>query len=293
LINDIDKLNDMTVGRMTIALDKSWNNIKWVLTDVDDTLTWQGQLPPQTLVALANLRQANIKVVAVTGACAGWCDHIAQLWPVDAVLGENGAFIMEKVNGALTITTAVELSQMRDEQEKLKHQINDILQDYPQLNLTLDQAYRLCEVAIDIGQNRPEVDPAIVSEVVTKIGLLGASATASSIHINAWYGQHSKKQTSLRFLREQGLTEQQIQQQVCYVGDSLNDQQMFATLPLTIGVANIKDYWLKLEHHPSIVMSQPGGYGFAEFVQLLLEKLSQHNSHDTKSNELGLFTKYN
>ena len=31
-------------------------------------------------------------VVPVTGRPAGWCDHIARMWPVDAVVGENGAF---------------------------------------------------------------------------------------------------------------------------------------------------------------------------------------------------------
>jgi len=30
----------------------------------------------------------------VTGRPAGWCDHIARFWPVDAVVGENGAFWM-------------------------------------------------------------------------------------------------------------------------------------------------------------------------------------------------------
>jgi len=156
-------------------LGKSWQQVEWVLTDVDDTLTWQGALPPESLIALQKLQQHNIKVVAVTGACAGWCDHIAQLWPVDAVLGENGAFLLQKHAGELTLTTAQPLDVIRDLQAKLKLQIETILVDYPQLNLTLDQAYRLCEVAIDIGQNRPVVDPQIVSEILAKIHALGAS----------------------------------------------------------------------------------------------------------------------
>ena len=28
---------------------------------------------------------------ADTGLLAGWCDHIARMWPVDGVVGENGA----------------------------------------------------------------------------------------------------------------------------------------------------------------------------------------------------------
>ncbi|MBB1462570.1 MULTISPECIES: HAD-IIB family hydrolase [Vibrio] len=255
---------------MEHQLGNDWQHINWVLTDVDDTLTWQGSLPPETLIALQKLRDNGIKVVAVTGACAGWCDHIAQLWPVDAVLGENGAFLLEKQDGALQLSSETPLEQVRKNQAKLKQEVEAILLSYPDLSLTLDQSYRLCEVAIDIGQNRKPVDPETVQAVLERIHALGAHATASSIHINAWYGEHSKKNAVHRFLTNKGLSLEQIHNQACYVGDSMNDQQMFESLPLTVGVANIKHYWDKLDHHPSKVMSQPGGYGFAEFVDALL-----------------------
>ncbi|KPL96694.1 HAD-IIB family hydrolase [Vibrio splendidus] len=255
---------------MEHQLGNDWQHINWVLTDVDDTLTWQGSLPPETLIALQKLRDNGIKVVAVTGACAGWCDHIAQLWPVDAVLGENGAFLLEKQDGALQLSSETPLEQVRQNQAKLKQEVEAILLSYPDLSLTLDQSYRLCEVAIDIGQNRKPVDPETVQAVLERIHALGAHATASSIHINAWYGEHSKKNAVHRFLTNKGLSLEQIHNQACYVGDSMNDQQMFESLPLTVGVANIKHYWDKLDHHPSKVMSQSGGYGFAEFVDALL-----------------------
>jgi HAD superfamily hydrolase (TIGR01484 family) len=252
------------------TLTSDWKTVQWVLTDVDDTLTWQGKLPPETLIALADLQQAGLKVVAVTGACAGWCDHIAQLWPVDAVIGENGAFIMEKKGGYLTLTSDASMSAIKQKQAKLKTQVMDVLADYPDLNLTLDQSYRLCEVAIDIGQNRGAVAPDIIAQVVSKINKLGAHATASSIHINSWYGDHSKKITSLNFLQEKGLSKAEIISQACYIGDSMNDQFMFASLPKSVGVANVKHYWDKLQHHPEFVMTEPGGYGFAQFSKQLL-----------------------
>ncbi|MCG9625170.1 HAD-IIB family hydrolase [Vibrio mediterranei] len=255
---------------MTNPLSSEWKQINWVLTDVDDTLTWDGSLPPDTLIALQSLRDNDIKVVAVTGACAGWCDHIAQLWPVDAVLGENGAFLLEKKDGALKITTERALEQIRADQAKLKQQVLDILSDFPDLALTLDQSYRLCEVAIDIGQNCEPVDPQIVQQVLTRIHALGAHATASSIHINAWYGDHSKRHSSLSFLKGKGIEGNKVDEQCCYVGDSLNDQLMFERLPLTVGVANISHYWDKLEHKPSLVMTKPGGFGFAEFAEKLI-----------------------
>ncbi|RBW47016.1 hydrolase [Psychromonas sp. B3M02] len=252
------------------TLTNEWKDVQWVLTDVDDTLTWEGQLPPETLIALSALQQAGLKVVAVTGACAGWCDHIAQLWPVDAVIGENGAFIMEKKSGFLTLTSGESMPTIIKKQSVLKQQIMDILADYPDLELTLDQSYRLCEVAIDIGQNRTPVSPDVIAEVISKIKTLGANATASSIHINSWYGDHSKKATSFSFLQEKGLSQAQIIKTACYIGDSLNDELMFANLPKSVGVANIKNYWSKLKHHPQVVMSESGGYGFAEFSKLLL-----------------------
>ena len=255
---------------MEEQLNAQWKDINWVFTDVDDTLTWEGSLPPETLIALQKLRDNGIKVVAVTGACAGWCDHIAQLWPVDAVLGENGAFLLKKESGSLKISTNLPLTDIRANQAKLKQQIEAILTRYPELSLTLDQEYRLCEVAIDIGQNCEPVDQKIVQAVLKEIHALGAHATASSIHINAWYGEHSKRNAVSQFLEEQGLSEEQIHQHACYVGDSMNDQQMFESLPLTVGVANIQHYWDKLDHHPSLVMSKPGGYGFAEFTEKLL-----------------------
>ncbi|WP_425667429.1 HAD family hydrolase [Vibrio tubiashii] len=261
---------------MEKLLSKEWKSIEWVLTDVDDTLTWQGKLPPETLIALSELQQQGIKVVAVTGACAGWCDHIAQLWPVDAVLCENGAFTLEKSTKGISLTSSVPLQKMREQQSQLKQQVEDILADYPQVNLTLDQAYRLCEVAIDIGQNREPLSANIVEQIVARIHELGAHATASSIHINAWYGNHSKRNSAFEYLKSKGLTEQDVLTKCCYVGDSLNDQQMFETLPLTVGVKNIQHYWHKLTHKPSLVMTQPGGYGFAEFAkQLLAQKETQ------------------
>ncbi|MGF1682413.1 HAD-IIB family hydrolase [Photobacterium minamisatsumaniensis] len=258
------------MNQITNELSKEWKDIEWVLTDVDDTLTWKGQLPPETLIALQTLRDAGKKVVAVTGACAGWCDHIAQLWPVDAVLGENGAVIMEKEGGYLTLRSGTPLEEISENQAKLKVQVLEILAGYPELSLTLDQAYRLCEVAIDIGQNRDKVDDEIIEEIVSKIHALGAHATASSIHINAWYGEHSKKATATSFLKQKGLSESEIIQHACYVGDSMNDQYMFEILPKSVGVSNIRHYWDRLAYHPSVVMDNPGGFGFAEFTKKLL-----------------------
>ncbi|MFO7597870.1 MAG: HAD hydrolase family protein, partial [Desulfocurvibacter africanus] len=66
--------------------------IRFVLTDIDDTLTDNGRLGAEAYAALESLRSHGMKVVPITGRPAGWCDHIARMWPVDGVVGENGAF---------------------------------------------------------------------------------------------------------------------------------------------------------------------------------------------------------
>ena len=66
--------------------------VRIVLTDIDDTLTTDGRLPADAYAALERLDAAGIQVVPITGRPAGWCDHIARMWPVRAVVGENGAF---------------------------------------------------------------------------------------------------------------------------------------------------------------------------------------------------------
>ena len=63
-----------------------------VLVDIDDTLTTDGQAHRAGVRGARAPARRGLRVVPVTGRPAGWCDHIARMWPVDAVVGENGAF---------------------------------------------------------------------------------------------------------------------------------------------------------------------------------------------------------
>ena len=68
--------------------------IEGVLTDIDETVSSHGRLTAEAYGAMEALKKAGFRVIPVTGRPAGWCDHIARFWPVDAVVGENGAFCM-------------------------------------------------------------------------------------------------------------------------------------------------------------------------------------------------------
>jgi hydroxymethylpyrimidine pyrophosphatase-like HAD family hydrolase len=71
---------------------KAKPHIRYVLTDIDDTLTIKGRLTTVVFAAMEDLQRAGIRVVPITGRPAGWCDHIARMWPVYGLVGENGAF---------------------------------------------------------------------------------------------------------------------------------------------------------------------------------------------------------
>ena len=75
--------------------------IRGLLFDIDDTLTTEGRLTGEAYAAMERLRKAGKLLVPITGRPAGWCDHIARLWPVDAVVGENGAFYFSHTQGRL------------------------------------------------------------------------------------------------------------------------------------------------------------------------------------------------
>lgn len=247
--------------------------IKWLLTDVDDTLTLNGQLPAPTLQALQALQTAGINVVAVTGACAGWCDQFAKLWPLHTVIGENGAFYMQSQGKQFVQHFTKPLSLMQSEQKTLLAQLSLLLKDYPGVEFATDQAFRFCDVAIDIAQYRDRLPQSQINALLLKINKMSVNgqrvnATASSIHINVWLGQHNKRSASAELLQQYGVDIRS--DQVLYVGDSPNDQPLFEVVKNSIGVANISDYLAQLTVAPQFITSEPGGKGFFQVAEHLL-----------------------
>ncbi|WP_211084952.1 HAD-IIB family hydrolase [Marinomonas profundi] len=255
------------------SLDKSaCQGLRFILSDFDDTLTWEGRLPVDTLRALAQLEANGIKVIPVTGGCAGWSDMIARSLPVDGVITEGGAcFIGKTPDRHLSYAFWREEAEMRAEQARLLTQVNQLLAEYPRLRLARDQAYRLTDVAIDYAQ---DVKPAAIADkdaCLAALIAMGLNAKASSIHINVCSQGYDKFSMAQRVLGEvYGLTEAQQQEQVLYVGDAPNDESMFARFPLSVGVANIAEHLHKMQHRPRYQTRQPGGLGFAELADVIL-----------------------
>ena len=92
-----------------------------VLCDIDDTLTLHGRLPAVAFAALEQLRRAGMAVVPITGRPAGWCDHIARMWPADGVVGENGAFYFRYDDAARKMTRVYAQTPAERQHNRARH----------------------------------------------------------------------------------------------------------------------------------------------------------------------------
>jgi HAD superfamily hydrolase (TIGR01484 family) len=249
------------------------NQIRFVLTDIDDTLTINGRLPASVFTAMENLQHAGIHVIPITGRPAGWCDHIARMWPVDGLVGENGAFYFyyDNQNKSMRRRYWKSETQRHADRKRLKELQKTILQKIPGAQLSADQAYREADLAIDFCEDVPRLPQSAIDKIVHLFHQSGATAKISSIHVNGWFGNYDKLSMTKLLLKEvYQINLNQKKDLVLFIGDSPNDCPMFAFFPNAVGVANIREFEDVLEPEPAWVTKQLGGYGFAEMVDRLL-----------------------
>lgn len=247
--------------------------LRAVLCDIDDTLTWEGRLPAVAYQALEDLRRSGLIVVPITGRPAGWCDHIARMWPVDGIVGENGAFYFSYDVPSRQMTRRYWRTpeQRRDDRARLDRIKARILAEVPGADVASDQCYREADLAIDF---REDVDPLAVEQVERIVGLFeqaGATAKISSIHVNGWFGDYDKlSMTACMFDQVFSVDIGACAETVAFVGDSPNDVPMFEFFPNAVGVANVKDCVGSLSSSPRWITRNPGGFGFAEFADAVI-----------------------
>jgi HAD superfamily hydrolase (TIGR01484 family) len=246
-----------------------------VLADIDDTLSTEGRITAAAYTALERLRAAGLLVVPVTGRPAGWCDHIARMWPVDAVVGENGAFYMRYDHGRRRLVTRnvagpAELAARRD---RLRDVGERVLREVPGTAWASDQAYRVADIAIDYCEDVPRLPRAGVERIVALMREAGLTAKVSSIHVNGWIGAYDKLGMTRTLLAEIFDTDLDARRdQFIFIGDSPNYAPMFEFFPLSVGVANVRDYAGLLGQEPKFVTVGRSGAGFVELAELLIHR---------------------
>ena len=248
-------------------------SIRGVLADIDDTITTHGRLTSDAYAALARLRAAGMRVIPITGRPAGWCDHIARMWPVDAVVGENGACCMRYDEGAHKLVKRYMVDdEARAGHRRRLHAIGrKILAAVPGAALASDQHYRESDLAIDFCEDVQPLPRAAVDLIVSMMQEEGMTAKVSSIHVNGWFGSYDKLTMTKRLFTEAfGEDLDAGRARYVFAGDSPNDAPMFAYFPNAVGVANVAPFLDRIATPPAYVTTQEAGAGFVEIADFLL-----------------------
>jgi HAD superfamily hydrolase (TIGR01484 family) len=251
------------------ALDAA--HVKAVLFDIDDTLTTSGKLSAEAYTALDELKRAGKLVVPVTGRPAGWCDHIARMWPVDAVVGENGAFYFRLSAGKLDKRFHDDADARAAQRERLLAIGRRIVEGVPGCALASDQPYRETDLAIDYCEDVPRLPLAAAEQIAALMRGAGLNAKISSIHVNGWFGKYDKlAMTRQLFAEAFGWDLAARNREVVFAGDSPNDAPMFAFFDNSVGVENVQRFDSLAFERPKYVAQAASGAGFAELARHIL-----------------------
>jgi HAD superfamily hydrolase (TIGR01484 family) len=246
-----------------------------VFTDIDDTLTTEGAITPDALQALHQLKDAGLMVIPITGRPVGWSMPFASSWPVNAMVAENGAVALRHNTQTNQVSKIYQqdLATRTHNLEQMQRIAQKVLQEIPGTVIAQDSAGRETDIAFDHSEFH-HLSPEQIQQVVALLNQEGMTATVSSIHINAWFGDHNKWHGAQWILKE--LTGRDLAQELdqwVYVGDSTNDQVMFEHFTHSVGVANIRRFENDLKHLPQYITNKERGAGFAE-VATALQQLS-------------------
>jgi HAD superfamily hydrolase (TIGR01484 family) len=247
--------------------------LRGLLFDIDETLTTEGKLTAKAYAAMERLKSAGKIVVPVTGRPAGWCDHIARMWPVDAVVGENGAFYFCHSRGKLT-RRFHDGEQIRAKHRSRLQAIGErIIGQIHGCALATDQPYRETDLAIDYCEDVPPLPLETAERIAALMRSAGLTAKISSIHVNGWIGDYDKLAMTKRLFAEFfKCSPAMLQQEFAFAGDSPNDAPMFAWFDSSVAVANISRFSGQIETPPKYVTRGAAGAGFAELAARLLQE---------------------
>jgi HAD superfamily hydrolase (TIGR01484 family) len=245
-----------------------------IFTDIDDTLTRAGVIEAPALEALSALHAASVPVIAITGRPLGGSEPFARAWPVAAIVPENGALALIREPGSGNDAVVTEYAQDAATRERnslrLRQVAARVLAEVPGATLARDSAGRVTDIAIDHAEFA-HLDDAAIERVVAIMRAEGMTATVSSIHVNGWFGSHDKLSGARWMLQRLFARDLDAERERwVYVGDSTNDQAMFGFFPLSVGVANLREFAAQLTVWPAFITDGERGAGFAEVARRVI-----------------------
>ena len=252
-----------------------WAPVLGVLTDIDDTLTRRGAIEPAARAALQRLRAAGLPALAITGRPMGWSEPFVRdgrstpSWP------RTAPWRCFAKRGELRVEYAQDEATRQANAQRLERVAAEVLREVPGATLARDSAGRVTDIAVDHSEF-VHLRADAIERVVSIMRAAGMNATVSSIHVNGWFGSHTKL-SGARWI-VQRLIGRDLELEIgrwVYVGDSLNDQEMFGHFPLSVGVANLQRFADELIVWPTYLTRGERGSGFAEVADALIAARSR------------------
>ena len=247
------------------------SKITAVFSDLDDTLTTHGQLSSAVYEQIFRIKKAGMRFVIVSGRPAGWADCLMRLWPIDAMIFENGAGYYVRTSEGFETHYLASLENVQKHRAHLSDVFEKIRAEIPSARLARDQNYRVLDFAVDICEDLPHLNATEVKKVCDLLDKeKEITYKVSSIHINYWRGTHTKVTACKHLLENFGKTWGISLEKSIFCGDSPNDEPLFHFFPESVGVANISEFKDQLTHFPKYVTKKPCGEGFQEVSSLIL-----------------------
>jgi HAD superfamily hydrolase (TIGR01484 family) len=253
---------------LSLATPSTFASVRFILTDMDETLTYRGRLSASTYDALERLQRAGLKVIPVTAAPAGWCDQMARMWPVDGVIGENGGLFTQRTADGHSVTRMfwhanVEAAAISDRLAGFGRHVKKVV---PSATFADDQPFRLTSLAF--------VQPVCEADrdaIVAALREAGANVTINNLWILGWLGEYDKLTMTRRVMADVYGIEIDIERDaILYCGDSTNDAPMFGFFHHTVDVSTVRQYLSDIPIAPNWITKGPGGDGFIEAANAII-----------------------
>lgn len=246
--------------------------LRGVVFDLDDTLLDHGALSEPAFASLFRLREVGLRLIACTGRPAGWGEILQRQWPVDATVTENGAvaWTRDEKTARVVLVDGAPPELRRERRRALLRIADEIVKELPETGLADDNAARVTDVTLDIGEHR-RVSPVVVAAMHAAARARGVRSFHSSVHLHLTFETEDKATGTVGLLRRRFDEDPTAARaRYAFVGDSANDAAAFGAFITTFGVSNIAAHLRGISVPPRYVAREPMGRGFAAIAARLV-----------------------
>jgi HAD superfamily hydrolase (TIGR01484 family) len=234
-------------------------SVALVATDVDGTLTQAGEILAPVVAAIAELSEAGIEVVPVSGRPAGEVLGLVRYLPgVRRGIAENGIVEMIPDHPPVWLRARPDRESLREVARRIS------VQQTTALRPSADDPFRLGDVAFERdGREEPELER-MRADALT----LGAHLVWSSVHIHFSAEPPDKGAAVLVVAEKHGIAPGN----VLTVGDAPNDAGLFTAgrFGATVGTADVLAQLRWFPSPPALVTREREAAGFLDLAAMLL-----------------------